>query len=118
MSVGTLVRREEGRILSLYQDSPEADRYERSESFLRGRRIEQIRQRYSDEEIANRLRRVMDEIQAYQDQFDAETLGQVSLQEADKETTIDTAGCNCLKISVTPGSRDSLQTYSRQYEDT
>jgi hypothetical protein len=26
MSVGTLVLREEGRILSLYQDSPEADR--------------------------------------------------------------------------------------------
>jgi len=59
----------------------------------------------------------MDEIQAYQGQFDAETLGQVSLQEADKETTIDTAGCNCLKISATPGSRNSLQTYSRQYED-
>ena len=59
----------------------------------------------------------MDEIQAYQGQFDAETLGQVSLQEADKETTIETAGCNCLKISATPGSRNSLQTYSRQCED-
>jgi hypothetical protein len=28
----------------------------------------------------------------------------------------DTAGCNWLKISATPGSRNSLQTYSRQYE--
>ncbi len=27
-----------------------------------------------------------------------------------------TAGCNWLKISATPGSRTSLQTYSRQYQ--
>jgi len=66
-------------------------RYERNESFLRWRRIEQIRQQYSDEEIVDELREVMDGIQAYQDQFGVEASGQVSLQEASKETTVEDA---------------------------
>jgi len=66
-------------------------RYERNESFLRWRRIEQIRQQYSDEEIVDELQDVMNGILAYQDRFGVETSGQVSLQEASKETTVEDA---------------------------
>lgn len=66
-------------------------RYERNESFLRWRRIEQIRQQYSDEEIVDELQEVLDGIQAYQDRFGVETSEQVSLQEASKETTVEDA---------------------------
>ncbi len=30
---------------------------------------------------------------------------------------LDTVGCNCFKIFATPGSQNSLRTYSRQYDD-
>ncbi len=30
---------------------------------------------------------------------------------------VDTVGCNCFKIFATPGSQNSVQTYSRQYEN-
>lgn len=66
-------------------------RYKRNESFLRWRRIEQIRNRYSDEEIVDELREVMEAIQAYQDRFGVEDSGQVSLKEASEETTVEDA---------------------------
>jgi hypothetical protein len=33
------------------------------------------------------------------------------------ESWFDTVGCNYFKIFATPGSRNSLRTYSRQYEN-
>ncbi len=30
--------------------------------------------------------------------------------------TVHTVGCDCFKIFATPGSQNSLQTYSRQYQ--
>ncbi|WP_018257590.1 hypothetical protein [Halomicrobium katesii] len=35
---------------------------------------------------------------------------------AGTDEATDTAGCNCFKIFATTGSRNSVQTYSRQYE--
>ncbi|QCD65582.1 hypothetical protein GBQ70_08000 [Halomicrobium sp. ZPS1] len=31
-------------------------------------------------------------------------------------SSTDTAGCNCFKVFATRGSRNSIQTYSRQYD--
>lgn len=66
-------------------------RYERNESFLRWRRIERIRNQYSDKGIVNELQKVMDAIQEYQDQFGVEDPDQVSLKEVSKETTVEDA---------------------------
>jgi hypothetical protein len=52
-----------------------------------------------------------------------ELLQRTIIERADERVSIpeesvapDTVGCNCFKILSTPGSRNSLQTYSRQYE--
>ncbi len=45
-------------------------------------------------------------------------------RETDKEVPVvgmtdewsHTVGCNCFKIFATPGSQNSVQTYSRQYQ--
>ena len=43
-------------------------------------------------------------------------VGRIRLEpEANDDSAAYTAGCNYFKISATPGSRNSLQTYSRQY---
>lgn len=66
-------------------------RYERNESFLRWRRIEQIRRQFSRDEIVSELQTVMTEIEAYRERFDAETPGDVSLRETSAETTVEEA---------------------------
>lgn len=64
-------------------------RYERNESFLRWRRIERIREEYSEEDIVDELQTVMDTIQEYRDQFETESPDQVSLKTASTDTTIE-----------------------------
>lgn len=66
-------------------------RYERNESFLRWRRVERIREQYSEEEIVNELGEVLQAIEEYRDQFGADTPGQVSLKEASRDTTVEDA---------------------------
>lgn len=66
-------------------------RYERNDSFLRWRRVEQIRDRYLESEIVDELGDVMDEIEAYRDQFDAASPDHVSLTEASHELTVEEA---------------------------
>lgn len=58
-------------------------RYERSESFLRWRRVESIRREYSQTEIVDRLAETVDEIASYRDRFDADTPAAVSLADGD-----------------------------------
>lgn len=63
-------------------------RYERNESFLRWRRIEQIRTQYADNEIVDELQSVMDAIQEYQDRFEVEAPAQVSLSEKSNDASV------------------------------
>lgn len=64
-------------------------RYIRNESFLRWRRIEQIRTKYSENEIVEELQSVMDAIQEYQTRFSTEAPAQVSLREASTESSVE-----------------------------
>lgn len=66
-------------------------RYERNESFLRWRRIEQVRTRYTEEEIVAELQAVMNDIREYRDRFGTDTAGAVSLQMASEGTTVEDA---------------------------
>lgn len=78
--------------LGLVREQPgRPARYERNESFLRWRRVDRIRTRYSDEEIVDEIQAVMDTIQEYQDRFDVDASNQVSLTEASTETTVEDA---------------------------
>ena len=53
--------------------------YERNDSYLKWRRIEQIRQRYSETEIVARLKETQDAATEYRDRFDADSPDEVSL---------------------------------------
>lgn len=64
-------------------------RYERNESFLRWRQIEQIRTQYSDNEIVDELQSVMDAIQEYKARFGAEAPADVSLREANDDSSVE-----------------------------
>jgi hypothetical protein len=56
-------------------------RYQRNESYLQWRRVEQIREEYSETEIVDRLKDTLDAVQEYRDRFDAESPDDVSLVE-------------------------------------
>jgi len=60
-------------------------RYERNESYLRWRRIERIRDAYSDEEIVAELERTLDRLREYRETFDADHPDEVSLLAAADE---------------------------------
>jgi hypothetical protein len=54
-------------------------RYERNESYLRWRRVNRIRERYSEEEIVDTLAAVIDDIEQYREAFDAQGPDEISL---------------------------------------
>lgn len=64
-----IVREHEGRPV----------RYERNESYLRWRRIEEIRAEYTDAEIVDELEATLDELREYRARFDADHPDDVSL---------------------------------------
>ncbi|QPV61556.1 hypothetical protein I7X12_12365 [Halosimplex litoreum] len=64
-------------------------RYERNDSYWRWRRIEQIREKYSDDEIVEVLSETMDQIADYRERFDAETPADVSLVDAEDGTSVE-----------------------------
>ncbi|MFC6756411.1 MULTISPECIES: DUF7342 family protein [Haloarcula] len=64
-------------------------RYERNDSYLRWRRIEQIRQRYSETQIVARLKETLDAATEYRDHFDAGSPDDVSLVEESYEEPIE-----------------------------
>ena len=57
--------------------------YERNESYWKWRRVEQIREEYSDEELVETLSETMDTIADYRERFDADSPDDVSLTDAD-----------------------------------
>lgn len=66
-------------------------RYERNESYLFWRRVEQIREAYSEEEIVSELTDTVEAIAEYREQFDAKEPGDVSLVEASRDGVIEDA---------------------------
>lgn len=64
-------------------------RYERNDSYLKWRRIEQIRQQYSETEIVDRLKDTLDAVEDYRDRFDAASPAEVSLVDASREEPVE-----------------------------
>ena len=63
--------------------------YERNESYWQWRRIERIREAYSEAEIVEIISETMDEIAEYRAQFGAESPGAVSLVDADSGRSVE-----------------------------
>ena len=70
-----LVRRHGGRPVQ----------YERNDTYFEWRRVERIRQEYTDEEIVDALSDTFEQIEAYREQFDTDSPNSVSLVEASQE---------------------------------
>ena len=66
-------------------------RYERNDSYLRWRRVERIREQYSETEIVEELSAVVDAIEGYREQFDAETPSEVVLANEDSDESVEGA---------------------------
>jgi hypothetical protein len=64
-------------------------RYERNDSYLKWRRIEQIRQQYSEDEIVERLKETLEAATEYRDRFDAHAPDDVSLLEESHEESVE-----------------------------
>lgn len=60
-------------------------RYERNNGYFQWRRIDRIREDYSDQEIVEALSDTIEQIEAYRSQFDADNPDDVSLVEASRE---------------------------------
>jgi Fe2+ or Zn2+ uptake regulation protein len=64
-------------------------RYERNGSYLNWRRVEYIRQQYSDTEIVERLKETLAAAEEYRERFDVESPGEVSLVDASREGNVE-----------------------------
>jgi len=65
--------------------------YERNESYWRWRRVDRIREEYSEAEIVEILSETMDEIAEYRAQFGADSPGSVSLVDRDDGQSVEEA---------------------------
>ena len=65
-------------------------RYERNDAYFQWRRIDQIREDYSEQEIVDALSDTIDEIEAYRTQFDAQHPDEVSIVDATQEQNFST----------------------------
>jgi Fe2+ or Zn2+ uptake regulation protein len=64
-------------------------RYERNNSYLKWRRIEQIRQRHSETEIVARLKETLDATTEYRERFEVDSPDDVSLVEESYEGSVE-----------------------------
>jgi predicted ArsR family transcriptional regulator len=64
-------------------------RYERNDSYLKWRRVEQIREQYSETEIVERLKDTLDAAEEYRERFDAESPEEVSLVDASRDGEVE-----------------------------
>ncbi|NGM71436.1 hypothetical protein G6M89_20990 [Natronolimnobius sp. AArcel1] len=64
-------------------------RYERNNSYLTWRRIEQIRGQYSEAEIVEQLKDTLDATEEYRQRFDATSPSEVSLVDESRERAIE-----------------------------
>jgi predicted ArsR family transcriptional regulator len=66
-------------------------RYERNDAYFQWRRIDRIREEYSEQEIVDALADTIEEIEDYRAQFDADHPDEVSLLEASREMSTEDA---------------------------
>ncbi|NHN60099.1 MULTISPECIES: hypothetical protein [Halorussus] len=64
-------------------------RYVRNDSYLRWRRVEQIRNQYSEEEIVEELAETIEAAREYREQFDANSPNQVSLVDTNRDGEVE-----------------------------
>lgn len=64
-------------------------RYERNESYLRWRRIERIREQYSESEIVEELKETMAQLEEYRARFDTNSPNDVSLVDESGESSVE-----------------------------
>ena len=64
-------------------------RYERNNSYLKWRSVEQIRQQYSEAEIVERLKETVDAAEKYRERFDAASPDEVSLVDTSGEESVE-----------------------------
>ncbi len=64
-------------------------RYERNESYLRWRRIEQIREQYSESDIVKELKETMAQLEEYRARFNADSPDEVSLVDDAGESSVE-----------------------------
>ena len=65
-------------------------RYERNDAYFEWRRIDQIREEYSKQEIVDALGDTLEQVEDYRAQFDAEHPDEVSLVDATREQNLST----------------------------
>ena len=65
-------------------------RYERNDAYFQWRRIDQIREEYSKQEIVDALADTLEQIEDYRTQFDAEHPDEVSLVDVTREQNMST----------------------------
>ncbi len=65
-------------------------RYERNDAYFQWRRIDRIREEYSDREIVNAIADTLEQIEDYRAQFDAENPNEVSLVDVTQEQKLST----------------------------
>lgn len=66
-------------------------RYERNDAYFEWRRIDRIRDRYTDQEIVEALTDAIEQIEAYRSQFDADDPDDISLVEASRDMATEDA---------------------------
>jgi len=66
-------------------------RYERNDAYFQWRRIDRIRENYSEQEIVEALSETIDEIEDYREQFDADDPDDVSLVKASRDMATEDA---------------------------
>jgi len=65
-------------------------RYERNDAYFQWRRIDQVREAYSEQEIVDALADTIDEIEAHRTRFDAQHPDNVSIVDATREQDLST----------------------------
>ena len=65
-------------------------RYERNDAYFQWRRIDQVREAYSEQEIVDALADTIDEIEAHRTRFDAQHPDNVSIVDATREQELST----------------------------
>lgn len=92
-------------------------RYERNDSYFRWRRVNQLREANSEEELVDHLGDVLDRIETYRERFDAEAPDEVSLLEASRSMSTEDAW-EALSEWATLERRAELLDAARREGDT
>jgi len=90
-------------------------RYARNESYLQWRRVEQIREQYTETEIVEALTETLEAVEQYRERFDADSPSNVSLVDASREVAVEEAW-SALSEWMTLERRASLLDAARQDE--